>query len=248
MFPPGDIRYDYDMAGGTLMDLGTYNISALRGIFGVEPLSVTSASPEFLPGSTDRRCDRAMEATYEFPGGRVGKLVCDLSSRVEYKKGQGGWWSWLFDGWPDWTSDFPPWLSVKLREKHGVEGDMNVTTQKTIVFNNFMGPHVWHRIDINTTTTYRSANDTIIKTETSTESKKAYVWPEGQCGGVRGEDWWSTYRFMVEGFVDRVKGREGSGRWVDGDDSIHQTEVIDQTYQKADMELRPTSKLLSAVK
>lgn len=48
--------------------------------------------------------------------------------------------------------------------------------------------------------------------------------------------------------MDRVKGRKGSGFWIDGEDSIQQTAVIDQTYQKAGMELRPTSKLLSAAK
>lgn len=53
---------------------------------------------------------------------------------------------------------------------------------------------------------------------------------------------------MLEGFVDRVKGREGSGCWVSGEDSIQQTAVIDQTYLKAGMDLRPTSKLLSATK
>lgn len=191
MFPAGDIRYQYEMAGGTLMDLGTYPISALRGIFNAEPISVTSALPEFLPGSTDHRCDRAMEVTYEFPGGRVGSLKCDLSNRVEHKKG-GGWWSWLFNGWPYVSGDFPGWLNVTLREKQGIEGDTQVTTQKKIVWNNFMGPHVWHRIDINTTTTYRDQDGTVLKTETSTESTKAYVWPEGQGGEVKGEDFWTV--------------------------------------------------------
>ncbi|KAF2823588.1 NAD(P)-binding protein [Ophiobolus disseminans] len=243
LFPADDIRFKYELGGGTLMDLGTYNLSALRGIFGAEPTSFVSASPQ--PSSNDERCDIAMEATYDFPNGGVGKLSCNLGARVKYEKGKGSWWAWLFQDWPDVVADMPPWLTVKLREMHGVEEDMAVTTQKTIVMNNFMGPHMWHRIDINTTTTYRSPNNTIIKTETSTESKKAYVWPGSQGGDTKGEDWWTTYRYMLEGFVDRVKGRKGSGAWVEGDDSIKQMAAIDETYRKAGMVVRPTNKVLS---
>jgi predicted dehydrogenase len=36
MFPDGDIRWQYELGGGALLDLGTYNISVLRGVFGRE--------------------------------------------------------------------------------------------------------------------------------------------------------------------------------------------------------------------
>jgi hypothetical protein len=180
-----------------------------------------------------------MQASYAFPNGGTGTMSCDLSVRV---KSSGTWLSWLFNGWPNLLADgIPPLLNVTLREKHGVEDDMQVTTQKTIVMNNFMGPHIWHRIDINTTTTYRSKDNKVIKTETHKESKKAYVWPEGRGAS---EDWWPTYRHMLEAFVDRVKGREGSGVWLDGEESIKQMEYIDRTYEKAGMALRPTSESL----
>ena len=191
LFPADDIRFKYELAGGTLMDLGTYNLSALRATFGAEPVSVLSATPK--PSTNDERCDEAMQAMYQFPNGGTGKLTCDLAARVKYERGQSSWFAWLFNGWPSLTVDMPPWLTVKLREKYGMEDDMTITTQKTIVMNNFMGPHIWHRIDINTTTTYHSPDNTVIRTETSTESKKAYVWPEAQGGDVKGEDWWLTY-------------------------------------------------------
>jgi len=34
VFPKDDIRFHNDLAGGTMMDLGTYPMSALRGVFG----------------------------------------------------------------------------------------------------------------------------------------------------------------------------------------------------------------------
>ena len=42
--------------------------------------------------------------------------------------------------------------------------------------------------------------------------------------------------------MNRVKKRKGSGVWVDGEDSIRQMEMIDATYLKAGLPLRPTSK------
>tara|TARA_R110002003_G_scaffold1184_11_gene22653 strand:+ start:2063 stop:3013 length:951 start_codon:yes stop_codon:yes gene_type:complete len=241
LFSMEDIRFKYELAGGTLMDLGTYPLSALRSIFGTEPTSVTSATPRLMPAPFDQKCDQAMQATYSFPNGGTGKILCDLGSRVKYEKGKGSWWAWLFAGRPDFTTDMPPWVTVKLRAKKGSEDDIAITTQKTIVMKNFMGPHMWHRIDINTTTTCRDASGKVVKEENHTESKKAYVWPDGQGGAVKGENYWSTYRYMLEAFVDRVKGRKGSGVWLDGEESIRQMEAIDETYVKAGMGLRPTS-------
>ncbi|KAF2030299.1 NAD(P)-binding protein [Setomelanomma holmii] len=246
LFPMDDIRFKYDLAGGTLMDLGTYPLSALRGIFGAEPTSVTSATPRLMPALFDQNCDQAMQATYDFPNGGVGKISCDLASRVKYEKGNGSWWAWLFAGRPDLTADMPPWITVKLREKHGSEDNVAISTQKTVVMKNFMGPHMWHRIDINTTTTYRDASGKVVKEEKHTESKKTYVWPEGQGGEVKGEEFWSTYRYMVEAFVDKVKRRKGSGVWLDGEESIRQMEAIDETYKAAGMALRPTSAKLAS--
>jgi predicted dehydrogenase len=236
-FPPNDIRFNYSLAGGTLLDLGTYNLSAIRGIFGADPTEVTSATPRLMPHPYDQQCEQAMQASYTFPNGGTATILCDLSARVT--KTTGTWSSWLFNGWPNFTPPgMPPLCSVTLREKHGVEDDMNITTQKTIALNNFMGPHMWHRIDINTTTSYRSQSGEIVKTEKHTETKKAYTWPKGK---GEGEDWWPTYRYMLEAFVDRIKGREGSGAWVDGEESIRQMECIDRTYEKAGMAIRPTS-------
>jgi predicted dehydrogenase len=242
LFSPEDIRFKYHLAGGTLMDLGTYNLSALRGIFAADPSSVTSATPTLMSPPYDQKCEKAMKATYSFPNNATATLSCDLDARVN--KSSGTWWSWLFDSWPNFTAHgMPPVCSVVLRPKHGIEENMNITTQKSITMNNFMGPHVWHRIDIETETTYRNKNGGVVKTEKSVESKKSYVWEEGK---GKGEDWWPTYRYMLEAFVDRVQGREGSGVWLDGEESIRQMESIDKTYEKAGMPIRPTSKSLSS--
>ena len=56
-----------------------------------------------------------------------------------------------------------------------------------------------------------------------------------------GNDAWTTHRYQLGQFVNKVRGRKDSGVWIDGEDSIRQTEMIDQAYKKARMPLRPSS-------
>ena len=63
----------------------------------------------------------------------------------------------------------------------------------------------------------------------------------------KGEKSWSTYRYQLEEFVNRVKGRDGSGAWIQGEESIKQMDMLDKTYEKAGMELRPSSKTLGLI-
>ncbi|KAJ4374168.1 hypothetical protein N0V83_002909 [Neocucurbitaria cava] len=226
LFSGEDIRFHYELAGGTQMDLGHYTLTALRGVFQAEPVAVTSATPRLIHEGFDQRCDEAMVASYEFPNGGIGRISADLGARGGY------WFPWLTSNWPNFTKDMPSWVSIKLREeKHGRLNGLETVSQKTIVMKNFMGPHVWHRIDIIDTTTWRHPDGRVAEEKKNTESKKAYVWPEGSDVETKGEDWWSTYRYQLEEFVNKVKGRKGSGAWVDGEESIKQMEATDRTYE-----------------
>jgi predicted dehydrogenase len=70
-----DIRYDYALAGGTLMDLGCYAVDMLRTFGGSTP-EVVSAQAKLR----DSRVDRAITAELRFPGGHTGQLHCSLWS------------------------------------------------------------------------------------------------------------------------------------------------------------------------
>ncbi len=72
---PGDIRYDYDLAGGALMDGGCYAIDCLR-LLGGDDARVTGAvadpageNPDGRPGAV---ADRAVAARLAFRGGATG--------------------------------------------------------------------------------------------------------------------------------------------------------------------------------
>jgi predicted dehydrogenase len=73
-----DIRYRLDLAGGALMDAGCYTVHCLRQLGPGEP-AVVSAQATMLRGRPG--IDRAMRATFLFPSGATGEIVCSLWSR-----------------------------------------------------------------------------------------------------------------------------------------------------------------------
>lgn len=48
----------------------------------------------------------------------------------------------------------------------------------------------------------------------------------------------------MEGFVDRVKGRDGSRIWTDGGESIAQIVATDATYKRAGSRVRPSREVI----
>lgn len=72
----GDIRYQLDLAGGALMDVGCYAIHQLRTLAGAEPEVVSARATELRPG-----IDRWATAEMRFDGGRSGSIECALWSR-----------------------------------------------------------------------------------------------------------------------------------------------------------------------
>ncbi|KAF2000669.1 NAD(P)-binding protein [Amniculicola lignicola CBS 123094] len=233
--PPGlvakdDIRLQYETSGGVMLDFGTYAVSAIRQIYGSEP-KLTTATYRPLPKGGDAKIDEAMSATYEFANGGTASVSADLAAR-------GRW------GLPSFR-DCPMWLRVDLRpvEESGEAGGVRKVTRKSFTFYAYMMPTVWHRIDV--VTTIEMAKDgKVVNTKTEKESKKVYKWAEGSGEGKKGEEWWSTYRYQLEAFVDRVKGREGSAVWVENEDSIRHVEALDRTYEGAGLPVRPTCKEL----
>jgi predicted dehydrogenase len=74
MARPGDIRYQLDLAGGAMMDMGCYPISLLR-LLAAGP-RVTGASAKLSsPG-----VDRAMDARFSLPEGGTARVRCSMFS------------------------------------------------------------------------------------------------------------------------------------------------------------------------
>ncbi|MDQ1449446.1 MAG: hypothetical protein QOC79_2417 [Actinomycetota bacterium] len=71
-----DIRYQYDLAGGALMDVGTYAVHMAR-LLGREEPAVASATAKLRTPNVDR----AMRAELKFPGGHTGRITCSMWSK-----------------------------------------------------------------------------------------------------------------------------------------------------------------------
>jgi predicted dehydrogenase len=70
-----DIRYQYDLAGGATMDVGTYTVHMAR-LLGCEEPEVLSAAPKLR----SLNVDRAMRAELSFPSGHTGRITCSMWS------------------------------------------------------------------------------------------------------------------------------------------------------------------------
>ncbi|MGV9611485.1 Gfo/Idh/MocA family protein [Nocardia xishanensis] len=70
-----DIRYDYDLAGGALMDAGCYAVHMARVLGGEDP-EVVAARAKLR----ESRIDRAMTADLRFPSGHTGHIRCSIWS------------------------------------------------------------------------------------------------------------------------------------------------------------------------
>ncbi|KAJ3890485.1 NAD(P)-binding protein [Lentinula edodes] len=113
---------------------------------------------------------------------------------------------------------FPPklfkmWVVVKCDA-----GDVGVQ--------NFVLPTFWHSIHVSnkvgggTTTT------------TTKRVEKVYKFADDHSKDLDlGEDWWLTYRYQLEGFVDKLQGRTPQ-TWVTREDSIANMQWIENIYEK----------------
>ncbi|EJD07630.1 NAD-binding protein [Fomitiporia mediterranea MF3/22] len=94
----------------------------------------------------------------------------------------------------------------------------------TVETNNYAGPHMYHYITV------------VPKGDQGKKRvEKAYTFPDGF-----GEPWWSTYRYQLEFFVDKVKGRQPR-LWMDGNDSTLNMRWIERIYEKTGLGSRPKS-------
>ncbi|KAJ7066416.1 NAD(P)-binding protein [Mycena amicta] len=192
-----DIRYDYSLGGGALMDMGCYPINAMRFLTGKEPASVTTVVHQLATKACGKPkfelVDRRTEASFALPGGITSSIVCDLNLPATLG---------LLPKMPDLTA------AIKCEK-----GEIKVM--------NYLMPTFYHSI-------------TVTPTKGKQRVEKAYTFP------TVGEAWWSTYRYQLEAFVNKVRGRPVHA-WVSKEDSIANMEAIESVYAKSGLGSRPKS-------
>ena len=200
--PKGDIRWQYDLAGGSLMDL-TYVLSFTRyALIAGAPEEVITAKAQ--PSEHDHRVDSSMKAALRFKTGHGDDVISTIYADMQRA----------------WAMGIVP----RFWELPSIE----VETEKAkIYFYNAMMPHIYHYIQITE------------KNTGSTTYEKHYTGGP-QWGDDRGQPYWSTYRYQLEAFVDKMRGKRAA-HWIPHEDSVLQMQAIDDVYSKSGMPLRPTS-------
>lgn len=219
-FGSDDIRFQYELAGGAAMDL-VYVFSSICRFAApgdVERLKfeVKDVAPRRI--LTDERIDEAIKANIEiFPAGGKGPVECTVEADLAQSKVLG----FIPRFW-----DATPTVRIECENAQ-------------ILYSNFMLPWIMHGIVI----TPKDENGRLLSRKKIT--KKLYkggpLWGDG-----RGLEWWSTYRYQLEAFVDRVRSVEGgtsvidevNGPWISLEESKKVLEVIDAVYEKAGMPKR----------
>jgi predicted dehydrogenase len=70
-----DIRYNWSLSGGSMMDAGCYTVSMVRHLSGAEPEVVNAEARLASP-----KVDRYMQATLRFPNGVTGSVTSSILS------------------------------------------------------------------------------------------------------------------------------------------------------------------------
>lgn len=224
-----DIRFDYSISGGALLDLGTYPLAAIRDAFGAEPEECVDA--KLTPMAPPReKCDHSFYAKFKFPNGGVGEVEGTLRGRK--------------------TRLELPGIVVTHRPVAAPEeanvGEEVMRTRK-VTFVNLLWSTNYHYVTVEDKFEIRDSDSSMVKREyTKTETKKAYTFRE-MGRDVSGEIHWSTYRYMLEEFVNRIKGREGSGVFIENEESVKQARALDMIYEKSGIGVRPTSQRIGEV-
>jgi predicted dehydrogenase len=123
-----NIRFNYELAGGALMDCGCYPISLIRYLAGSEPTVDSAQASLFAP-----QVDHNMTADLSFADGRTAHLECGMLSPKLFRsflkvEGNAGKLRVLSPFQPHWFN----WLSVqgtKGNRSERVRGENSYTLQ-----------------------------------------------------------------------------------------------------------------------
>ncbi|KAL7938277.1 NAD(P)-binding protein [Trichoderma chlorosporum] len=219
------IHFNYNLSGGSLMAMGTYNFAAMRLLFGEDPEECLSCDVKSYTDGIHDKCDYEAKATFRFPNGGIGVASTTLMGETIIK---------------------PSWLTVTTREKvvpnDSLPAGQQQFQKRVLTLNGIVHGVFWHRIDIKEINEIRTEKGTVVKKWEKNSTRKAYTWAEagGEFAHLPSETHWMSYRHQLEQFVNKVKGRK-TQTWIEREDSIAQMKMIDMAYEKSGLGPRPTS-------
>lgn len=225
-----DIFFDYNLSGGTMMSMGTYNFAVVRALFDAEPVECLECETHTYPEEAHKNCDIDFKAKFRFPNGGTAEAESTLHGPTIWR--------------PSHVTVIQREVAVK---DASLPADQTKTVKRELTLYGILFGIVWHRIDIKDTYIIRS-KDKVIKTWTEAQSRKAYTFQEagGEFADLPGEAYWMSYRHMLEQFINKIKGRP-TQTWISREDSIGQMKMLDMAYKKSGLGIRPTSAYVNEI-
>ncbi|KAI0388446.1 putative oxidoreductase [Xylariaceae sp. FL0594] len=225
-----DIYFNYNLSGGSMTQMGTYNFAALRDVFGADPEECLKCDTNAYTDGIHDKCDWDFTAKFRFPNGGIGEAYSTLKGPTL------------------WT---PSYTTVTVREVVVPDGSLPSSQQnvrsREVTIHGYVHAIFWHRVDVKDKYEVRDRskgeNVRVMKTWTEKKSHKVYSFKdigEGELADLPGDDWWMSYRHQLEQFVNRVRGRK-TQTWVEPEDSVAQMKMLDMAYEKSGLGRRMTS-------
>ncbi|KJA19597.1 hypothetical protein HYPSUDRAFT_78730 [Hypholoma sublateritium FD-334 SS-4] len=211
--PSTDIRWKYELSGGSLMDMCNVVSLTRFALHAKTPDAVLHATA--TASQDDPRVDSSMVATMRFKVANanthfternvISTVYTDMARRPAYGLVPRVWEL--------------PTICVE-------------TELANVYFYNAAMPDIYHYIAI----TNKETGDT----------RYERMYGGGPLWGDRGKNSWSIYRYQLEAFVDKLRGRHPVW-WIDGEDSIAQMKTIDEIYVASGLPLRPTNVIAALI-
>jgi predicted dehydrogenase len=227
-----EIYFSYALAGGAMMQMGTYNFGALREVFGADPEECLSCEAVKFPDADKDQAhpdldkiDTEAKATFQFPNG-IGEAHCTL-------QGPSIW--------------IPSYITVTHKKimvpDQSLPATQRLFRKREVTLHGMIHAVAWHRIDVTDYYEIQEGEESApVKTWEEKKSHKAYTFREttDKFTDLPGESFWMSYRYQLEAFVDRVRGKD-TAHWVDKHYSLSGMRMLDMAYEKAGLGKRPTS-------
>ncbi|KAF8317869.1 NAD(P)-binding protein [Clavulina sp. PMI_390] len=198
---PPNVR-NYSLGGGAMINGGCYAVCLAQYILdGAKPLDMRLIkSGEFTDG---KKSDQNTYVECDFPSPQSGASQSKVTALL-----------WADIGQPSKKIPIPP-MEAMLK----IYGDRG-----SLSYNNYMAPNLFHTITVTSKTT--AANGKVKETH---EYIKAYTFQELD-PTIKGESWWSNYRYQLEAFVDKIRGRTPQ-TFINEAESVGVMEVLERAYE-----------------